>query len=82
MTEYGIVIFHTTSAVMQAEKELLKAGLKIKLIPVPREFSSDCGISVRFDWQLCDEVRSLLVEGNIETEGIYCLKVRGSLESN
>jgi hypothetical protein len=74
MTEYGYVIFHTTSAVMQAEKRLLKAELKIKLVPVPREFSSDCGISLRFDWQQYEAVKGLLESSNIEIEGIHRLK--------
>jgi hypothetical protein len=74
MIEYGFVIFHTTSAVMQAEKRLLKAGLKIKLVPVPREFSSDCGISLRFDWQQYEAVKNLLEGAKIEIEGIHLLK--------
>ena len=45
MSEYGVVLFYTTSSVMAAEKKLVKEGFIIKLIPTPRQFSSDCGIS-------------------------------------
>ena len=48
MSEYGVVLFHTTSAAMRAEKVLKNAGIAVKLIPTPRELSSDCGISARF----------------------------------
>lgn len=49
MSVYGVVLFHTTSAALRAEKVALGAGLKVKLIPTPRQFSSDCGMSLRFD---------------------------------
>ena len=45
----GVVLFHTTTSALRAEKVLQKAGLKVKLIPTPRELSSDCGIALRFD---------------------------------
>ena len=50
MTQYGVVLFYTTSAVMRAEKLLTKGRHFIKLIPTPRQFSSDCGIALRLEW--------------------------------
>lgn len=52
----GVVLFHTTSAALRAEKIARKAGLMVKLIPTPRELSSDCGIALRFD--LADREKS------------------------
>ncbi len=49
MSVYGVVLFATTSAALRAEKAALDAGLKVKLIPTPRQFSSNCGMSLRFD---------------------------------
>jgi hypothetical protein len=57
---YGIVIFDTTQAVMRAEKVLNQAGIKTKLIPVPRHISSNCGVSLIFDLVLMSDVRSSL----------------------
>jgi hypothetical protein len=74
MMQYGVVIFHTTTAVMQAEKILIKAGLNIKLMPVPREFSSDCGISIRFDWPQHEEVKRLLDESKVEIEAVHLMQ--------
>jgi len=34
---------------MHAEKLLKTAGVAIKLIPIPRHLSSDCGVCLRFD---------------------------------
>lgn len=70
---YGVVLFHTTSAAMQAEKLLVKAGLKVKLIPTPRQFSSDCGISLRFDWEQKEQVESLLKSSKVDIASIHRL---------
>lgn len=71
MTSYGVVLFHTTSSVMRAEKLLRKEGYTIKLIPTPREFSSDCGIALRFEWDEYEEVKSVLDAAHMEIEAIY-----------
>jgi len=60
MSDYGVVLFHTTSAALRAEKAALAAGLKVKLIPTPRQLSSDCGMSLRFDWEGEAAVREAL----------------------
>lgn len=60
MTEYGVVLFHTTSAALRAEKVLQRAGLPVKLIPTPREFSSDCGMALRFSWPQVEQARAAL----------------------
>jgi hypothetical protein len=73
MIQYGVILFHTTSNVMRTEKMLLKAGFKIKLVPTPREFSSDCGISIRFEWDQYEPIKLLLEEERVEFEAIYPL---------
>ena len=73
MTEYGVVLFYTTSSAMRAEKLLAKEGYSVKLIPVPRQFSSDCGIALRFDWQQCQQVRSALDTEHVEIDTIHQL---------
>jgi hypothetical protein len=45
--EYYILAFDTTTDAMQAEK-LLKDKFNIAVMPVPREISSGCGLSIRF----------------------------------
>jgi putative Se/S carrier protein len=68
---FGVVLFHTTSAVMRAEKVLQKNGITVKLIPTPRQFSSDCGMAVRFAWQDQERIHALLQQAHIETAGIH-----------
>jgi len=43
----GILIFEGTYQVMKAEKILMGAGIVIRLIPVPRSLTSDCGLAIR-----------------------------------
>jgi hypothetical protein len=69
--DYGVVLFYTSSAALRAEKILLKGGLTVKLIPTPREFSSDCGISLRFNWSDESPARTLLNSANLEIASIH-----------
>lgn len=59
-SKYGIILFDTTQAAIKAEKVLMSAGISIKLIPVPRHISHNCGIAIRFELGFMDEVRSVL----------------------
>ena len=69
--EYGVVMFHTTTSVMKAEKVLVKKGLSVRLIPTPREFSSDCGLALRFEWDRRESVESELRTAEVEMAGLY-----------
>jgi len=46
---FGIATFQSTHAVLKAE-QLLKNGeiAGVRLVPVPSQVSSDCGVTVRF----------------------------------
>ena len=47
MSEFAVILVHSTSHAIQAERVLERAGLMVKLIPTPRHLSSDCGSAVR-----------------------------------
>jgi len=68
---YGVVLFFTTSAAMRGEKVARQAGLEVKLIPTPRELSSDCGLALRFAWADADAVRRRLEEARVENDGLH-----------
>ena len=72
-TSYGVVLFHTTSSVMRAEKVLQKSGIAIKLIPTPRQFSSDCGMAVRFALLERERIRVLLEQAGVDVAGIHAM---------
>jgi len=58
---------------LKAEKLLKTEGLAVRLIPTPRQFSSDCGFALRFDWAECERVQRLLEHGRVETAGVHPL---------
>ena len=69
--EFGVVLFFTTSSAMRGEKVTREAGLKIKLVPTPRQLSSDCGLALRFAWADADAVRRYLEEARVENDGLH-----------
>ncbi len=70
MSDYGIILFYTNSAAIKAEKTLKAAGLDVKLIPTPRELSSDCGVALKFDSQKIDIVKDIIRISKIDVSTI------------
>lgn len=68
---FGVILFHTNSSALRTEKILVKGGLTVKLIPTPREFSSDCGVALRFVWSDESQVRAILNSANVEVSSIH-----------
>jgi len=69
--QYSVVLFYSTSSALRVEKLLKGMGIAVKLIPVPRQLSSDCGISLRFDRPDESRIRTILDNKQIETQGIH-----------
>ncbi|RLB70757.1 MAG: hypothetical protein DRH03_06710 [Deltaproteobacteria bacterium] len=51
------LIFHSIHNVMLAEELLLDADIQVDMIPVPRELSSDCGMSLACRLSDLDKIR-------------------------
>ena len=68
--EHGVVLFHSTSGAIRAEKLAKKADLKVKLIPVPRHLSSDCGVCLRFESVDVESLQAILDASRVEFEEI------------
>ena len=71
MPEYSVVLFHSTSHAIRAEKVLEEAGFRIKMIPTPRQLSSDCGMALRFDRAEEEPVVATLGENKVPVNGIH-----------
>ena len=78
MITYGVVLFHTTSAAMRAEKLVVKAGYSVKLVPTPRQFSTDCGIALRFEWNHQHKIKAVLDQAKVEFDAIHFLGKEGA----
>ncbi len=71
MVEYNVVLFHSTAHAIRAETLLRRAGLRIKMIPTPRQLSSDCGMALRFQRGSQGQVTAILEENGVPTNGIH-----------
>jgi hypothetical protein len=72
-SQYSVVLFYSTSGAIRVEKLAKKAGLKVKLIPVPRHLSSDCGVCLRCESSDVDDVQDILDASRVEFEEICAL---------
>jgi len=71
MNSQGIVLFHTTSAAIRAEKHLSRAGMQTKLVHTPRELSSDCGFALRLMNIAAPDIEQLLNDAGIEFAAVH-----------
>lgn len=72
-TKFAVIMLHATSHALRAEKLLKKDGLKVRLIPVPRHISSDCGVCIRVFQKDVDSALDILKSGKVETDGVHYL---------
>ena len=66
-----VVAFHTTAEAMATERLCRQHGLDGKLISVPRQITSDCGIAWAAEPALRETLETLLEEHGVETAGFY-----------
>ncbi len=71
MVVYAIITFHTTHFSLKAKKVLEKGGIPFETIPVPREFSSDCGFCLKVLWEEKNGVVNILKKNNVEFDRIH-----------
>ena len=58
--DYDIALFQNISHALKSEKLLKEAGLTVKLIPVPKDISTDCGVCLRFPHEHQETVTRIL----------------------
>ena len=71
--DYGVILLDGAQRAIGAEKRLKAAGFIIKLIPVPRQIGSDCGVCLRFLWKDREAVEAELAEARIDVGGVHHL---------
>ncbi|HSR30688.1 MAG TPA: DUF3343 domain-containing protein [Anaerolineae bacterium] len=73
MPEYSVVLFHSTAHAIRAEKVLQRSGFRPKMIPTPRQLSSDCGMALRFNRADEERVKAILKENKVPVNGIHAI---------
>ncbi len=70
---YAVILVFSTSHAMRIEKLLAEQGIACKMIPVPRQLSSDCGVCVRIPREHAAAARATVMAARIEIQGIVDL---------
>ncbi|RJP31512.1 MAG: DUF3343 domain-containing protein [Actinobacteria bacterium] len=65
-----VILFDSTHQALSGEKALKEGGIKHAVINTPREFSVDCGISLRVEPHLKDDAVSALDAGGVMHAGV------------
>ncbi|MGQ9599477.1 MAG: DUF3343 domain-containing protein [Anaerolineae bacterium] len=66
-----MILFHSTAHAIRAESVLKRAGVPIKMIPTPRQLSSDCGMALRLGREATNRAAAILAEHKVPVQGIY-----------
>jgi hypothetical protein len=70
---FRVVLFKSVNHALMAEKVLKTEGIPFKLIPVPKQISSECGICLRFASNSEEQILQAL-SGKVEISEIRPLK--------
>ena len=68
---FTVFLFPGTSHVMRAETLLEKAGLDVRLIPVPRHLSSDCGLCLRVAREDRPAAEAVIDRSTLQPEDVH-----------
>lgn len=75
-----VLIFRGTHQVLAAEKNLKRAGVPMRLIPVPRRLTSDCGLAIRIVPSERDRARKVLSQARLLPRSVHILLNEGEYE--
>ncbi len=70
--EYYVVLFKSVSHALRSEKILNNNDVPFKIIPVPKQISSDCGVCIRFTPDNRKKIEEAL-NGKVELKEIRSL---------
>jgi len=64
-TEFYIILFNSTHHAIKTEKRLKQAGVKIEMIPTPRDITISCGLSIKFSANMLNKVKEIVYTDEI-----------------
>jgi hypothetical protein len=67
----GLITFYSAFHAVRGEALLVRCGMRVRLVPTPREISSSCGVALQL---ACDDIpRALevLAAGRVEVEATH-----------
>lgn len=61
---FCLITADSTHKIMKLEKLILEKDIKVRIIPVPKEITASCGLSIKFDLSFLDKIKLLLPENS------------------
>lgn len=77
-TKEAVATFDNTHHALRFEKNLKENDVKLTVMPVPREISASCGLSVKFSMDELEKVRNIARTNEIQVKKYYEI----TMESN
>ena len=72
----GLISFFASHHAIRAEAVLKRNGLAARLIPGPKELSPNCGVALRFDYAMRENVVDILAAKSVRIDAIHFYKPR------
>ncbi|WP_026895381.1 DUF3343 domain-containing protein [Clostridiisalibacter paucivorans] len=74
---YGIITFESTHHAIRGENIIKKLINNIRTIPTPREITTSCGLSIKFDISDKNAIIETIKKSNLAIKGIYKITKKG-----
>lgn len=65
------VVVYSTSQAIKIERLLQERSITSKMVPVPRQISSDCGVCLQIEERDMAAVEEILSQLEIEIQGLF-----------
>lgn len=69
--EYCLITFRSTHLALRCEQVLKEKDLTVRLIPVPRQISSSCGLAARLPLAQAELAKQMCQNHQLEYECMY-----------
>lgn len=66
-----IIVFNSTHQALKTEDKLRDENVDFEVVPLPKEFSADCGLAIEFSETDRHKVEEALSRNKIKIKGIY-----------
>lgn len=66
-----IVVFSSTHQALKAEDALRAVAAAFELVPLPKRFTAECGLAIRFNRRTLPDIEDVFKRHAVKYKGIY-----------
>lgn len=71
MSGFAVILLRTNTAAHRAEKLLASAAIDVRLVPVPRELATACGVAVRVPADQWERAEQTLQAAGLDIAAVH-----------